>query len=644
MAYRANPFLERMSERTSDQEFVRLFSPKILERLHEDAFEGAVHLFTSPPGGGKTTLLRAFTPMALRAFWNARVVQEMNESYRRLLTRQVLHEVEGPQLLGVLLSCASGYADLPPGASIAQAGLFRALLDCRVVLRALRSLASLLGYASTDQMSEIRLEYDDQAQDLKSIPLMISPPDLMEWAEKRERMVYERLDSLVTDVASNLPVNVRFESVLWLQSVRFVRDGKPLAPQRLLMIDDLQKLRKKQRALLLEEFVELRPNVPVWLAERSIALGDELLSQGVREGRDLRLYPLEEMWTGPRGTHQFATFAQSILDRRLDVQRAIPAGRFSLYLEGQLAVDGPHAEFSKAVDIFNSETVRYRQNDRYTEWIAYAEQAQRNMSFEALRELYVTRILIAREEARRQQSLDFAPLPAEEIEERDSKVLGAAEIFAHEDLNIPFYYGIDRLCALATNNVEELLAIAAALYDGMQAKQVLRKQLDPRLSPQEQEQRIKDVAKRKHDFIPKSHNEGTRAQALLDAIGAFCREKTFQLNAPYAPGVTGIRLSLAELNKIKPNYHPNIHQSFALLGRILAECVAENLLTTRASAASTARDSGTVFYLNRTLCAFYGLPIQYGGWQDVSVMALIGWMERGPMSGRRRRRQLEIGQ
>src|SRR5581483_11791555 len=140
MAYRANPFLERMSERTSDQEFVRLFSPIILERLAEDAFDGAVHIFRSPPGGGKTTLLRAFTPAALRAFWNARHVQEMNESHQRLIARGVMHEENGPQLLGVLLSCASGYADLPPGATNAQDGLFRALFDCRIVLRALRSL------------------------------------------------------------------------------------------------------------------------------------------------------------------------------------------------------------------------------------------------------------------------------------------------------------------------------------------------------------------------------------------------------------------------------------------------------------------------------------------------------------------------
>src|SRR5215471_9658285 len=110
-----------MSERTtSDQEFVRLFSPKILERLAQDTFEGAVHIFRSPPGGGKTTLLRAFTPTALRAFWNARGVPEMKESSQRLLALGVLDEQRGPEVLGVLLSCASGYADLPPGATIAQ--------------------------------------------------------------------------------------------------------------------------------------------------------------------------------------------------------------------------------------------------------------------------------------------------------------------------------------------------------------------------------------------------------------------------------------------------------------------------------------------------------------------------------------------
>jgi hypothetical protein len=147
-----------MSERTtSDMEFVRLFSPKILEKLADDAFDGAVHVFRSAPGAGKTTLLRAFTPPALRAFWHSRNRPELSESFQKLLNRGLLTEGESPQLLGVYLSCASGYADLPSSEGLQQEGLFRALLDCRIVLRTLRSLGLLLGFSTPEQLAESRV-------------------------------------------------------------------------------------------------------------------------------------------------------------------------------------------------------------------------------------------------------------------------------------------------------------------------------------------------------------------------------------------------------------------------------------------------------------------------------------------------------
>ena len=105
MVYRTNPFLERMSEReTSDHDFVRLFSPKILENLSDDAFGGGVHIFRSAPGAGKTTLLRAFTPTALRAFWNPRRRSQepgVSETFQRLVARGVLEKHENPPFLGV---------------------------------------------------------------------------------------------------------------------------------------------------------------------------------------------------------------------------------------------------------------------------------------------------------------------------------------------------------------------------------------------------------------------------------------------------------------------------------------------------------------------------------------------------------------
>jgi len=640
MAYRANPFLERMSERTtSDQEFVRLFSPKILERLAEDAFEGAVHVFRSPPGGGKTTLLRAFTPTALRAFWNARHVQEMSEAYQGLVARRIIHENEGPHLLGVLLSCASGYADLPAG--VAHEGLFRSLLDCRIVLRALRSLGSLLGLGSIDELSGVRLEYEHVAQDLKSIPLLTIASDLLHWAEQQERSVYLELDAVGNSVNGNTQFDLRFEGVLWLQSVKFLVHEHPIAPKRLLMIDDLHKLRRKQRDLLLQELTEMRPSVPVWLSERNIALGEELLSQGAREGRELRQYSLEEIWSTARGPHQFATFAQNILDRRLDAQGLIPAGSFSQYLRNELRPAELAAEVAAGIDVFREEVTRHNGNTRYSEWLRRAEELIAQSHLEALRDLYVTRILLIRDEAKRQLSLNLAPLSAEELEERESsQVSSAAEIFMNEELNIPYYFGIERICVMATNNVEELLSLAAALYEGLLARQILRKP-DLLLAPVDQEKLLKEVARRKRDFIPKSHTEGARAQRMLDAIGGFCRERTFLPNAPYAPGVTGVRLSVTELEEVKSSNSPAT-SSLRTLRRVLAECIAENLIFIRPSSASTSRESGTIFYLNRTLCAHYGLPLQLGGWQDVSADDLSQWMEKGRSPAKQK--PLEIGQ
>jgi hypothetical protein len=631
MAYRANPFLDRMSERTtSDQEFVRLFSPKILERLQEDALKGGVTVFRSPPGAGKTTLLRAFTPTALHAFWNARSVQDMSESYQRLNAQGIIDEDNGPQLLGVLLSCASGYADLPPGATIEQEGLFRALLDCRVVLRALRSVATLLGMSSPEQLQELRLDYEALTTDLKSIPVVAKASELLQWADRRERAVYAELDAMASGHRADRALHVRFESVLWLQSVKFIWEGCEVIPHRMLMVDDLHRLRRKQRKMLINELTETRPEIPVWLAERSIALGEELLSQGTREGRDLRHYDLEELWSGGRA--QFAAFAQNILDRRVAAQSEIPAGPFAQYIRPEVRSEDVDRQIGDAVRELRQGLARYSTNPRYAEWLARAQRSLNNASLESLEDLFTTRILLARDQSKRQMSLDLGPLPEGELEQRDSSsVQAAAEIFLHEELKLPYYFGIERLCAMATNNVEELLFLAAALFDGLRAKQILRR-TELVLAPSEQEKHLKASAKRKRDFIPKSHTEGTRAQRLLDAVGAFCRERTFLPNAPYAPGVTGIRLSQEELFKLQEGTHKEYG---AILRRVLAECVAENLLTSKSSAPTTGREGGKVFYLNRTLCAYYDLPLQMGGWQDQTLDTLIEWMEKGRGPARR---------
>ena len=151
-----------------------------------------------------------------------------------------------------------------------------------------------------------------------------------------------------------------------------------------------------------------------------------------------------------------------------------------------------------------------------SQWLARAGRNFGEPSLEALRELYVTNILLVRDAAKRQMALELEPLPVEELQDRDnSQVQGAAEIFMHEELDVPYYFGTDRICILATSNIDELLSIAAALYEGLVAKQILRRP-ELLLSPNEQETLVKEVAKRKRDFIPNNHTEGARAQRLLN--------------------------------------------------------------------------------------------------------------------------------
>ena len=317
------------------------------------------------------------------------------------------------------------------------------------------------------------------------------------------------------------------------------------------------------------------------------------------------------------------------MDRRFALQSIVPGGSFVQYLADVLTSEGLDEAYAAALGNLEEEVRKARNSGRFSEWISIPERHPPIVTTDALLSVFTTRILAARESAKRQLSFELGPLTTEQLVERDSSaVQGAAEIFANYEQKVPYYFGLERLCAMATNNVEELLGLAAALYDGMKAKQVLRRRAQPQLSPREQERRIKEAAEKKRNFIPRSHSEGGRAQRLLDAIGIFCRERTFLMNAPYAPGVTGVRLSNSELLKLHQVSKSN-DSSLSRLETVLSECVAENLLTIKESSASTAREGGKVFYLNRTLCAFYGLPLQYGGWQEGSVQRFLEWMEAG---------------
>ena len=625
MAYSPNPFLSRMSERTvSDSEFVSLFSPNVLEKLDEDILDGKVTIFRSPPGGGKTTILRTFTPGPLRSIWDRRKVDP--EAYKKLVRLNAIDPESGPKLFGLIISCSSGYADLPPGASTSQTGLFRALLNCRIVLKTIRTLSSFSNIGPDGDIDGIEIEYSGDAIDLKTIPQTSKPSELLAWAEAQERKVYSMLDDIAGEGGDDLVGDVRFEGFLWLNSVKFNHDGRYVAEDRLIMIDDVQSLREQQRSLLISEIVDLRLNTPTWISMRDIAIGESLLSQGVRENRELRDVALSTLWAPSGNISRYTQFAQNILDRRLKAQNVIAGNEFSDFLKEE---DWYQKEYDEKLSVALAERAdelsEYRDNVLYQDWLDNLEHHVETKSIASLIELHRLKILIARNENNKQLSFDLMPIPAEELDTRDSSALvGAAEIFAHRYDQAPYYFGMESVCRLSMNNIEELLSICGALYEKLKAKNILNKDLH--LSPAEQDKIVRDVAKRKREFIKNSNTHGMRAQRLIDSMGEFCMERTFKPNAPIAPGVTGFRLSLNALGELSSEKNQSIRE-FRLLRSVLSECIAENLLFMKESSASTNRPPGYVFYLNRLLCSHYKLPLSFGGWSEVEISTLVEWME-----------------
>ena len=103
-----------------------------------------------------------------------------------------------------------------------------------------------------------------------------------------------------------------------------------------------------------------------------------------------------------------------------------------------------------------------------------------------------------------------------------------------------------------------------------------------------------------------------------------CRERTYEPNAPYAPGVTGIgisshdRLALIRAAKDGPG------SAYYELASILSACVAQNLFEVRENLRHDSKD-WVVLYLNRMFCAKYDLVYHTGGWQRVSLKRLQEW-------------------
>lgn len=635
-----NPFRMQTSEQIElDVDFLHLFSYEALDLLSKEDLWNRVHIFQSTPGGGKTSLLRLFTPGALLTLLAHRGAEEFKELYLKMKELGAI-TAEGPKVLGVLLSCSKNY-DLLEDLNFEEQHkkrLLHSLLDSRIILTALRGILDLKRLEYPADLDKIFFKAPDALNLPKGIPRQCNGEGLFSWASNAERAVYEAIDSFEPLKSEALVGYGNLVSPFMLKSDNLLCGNQPVTPHILIMLDDYHMLTQNQRSSLIS-IIDERPPVGVWIAERLDALKEEeLLSSGAESERDVVYINLEKEWRS-RGD-RFMKTALHIADRRAQFAKAtIPS--FSACLQDVL--DSPiwSKKIENAIDTI-SERIRDKvgEAERYKEWINNREIFNGTPLDRAIRWRSLE-IILERDLRNRQKKLsDFAQgidvtYDIEELEKREgSNVKAAAGLFLSREYGFPYYFTDRRIVSIASSNIEQFIWLGASLFEEI----ISARLIDPNalLSPERQEDIIKKTIKTRWEQIPLTIRNGRDVMKFLEAIGKMAFLETTKPNAPYPPGVTGIAISMrARDTLIQDN-------KYSRLCSILSECIAHNLLEPILDY-KVKGGRWMVLYLNRMLCVRFGLPLQYGGFREKTLDELSEWMEKGFIWKRNRRKKHGYG-
>ncbi len=619
-----NPFSIRAAQRSiSDEEFVKLFGSGVFDVMREieNPWDGLVFL-RSAPGGGKTTLLRLLTPRPLELVRRLIDTSQVKSTHDKLLKAGAISPT-GALILGSMVVFTTEYRELAEydrGNS-----LFRELVSARIVVSVLRTLLERSERVYPRDLETISIEWEPESG--ATIPAEASGRELYEWASEIENGFYERMDDL-GEPGPAKGGHARLDGLTWFAKAKIKDVNGPVTVKRVLLLDEMQRLSREQRSSLIEYLTNARENCGIWVAERLEALNhQELLSEGALEQRDYeRVIQLERRWTGSR-IKTYARFVEQIADLRAAKAEGFEERGFYSWIaeSDDQARWGPIYE-SACEKISRDLEEMARGEIRYGEWIESAARLEGGAWDRALR-WRMTQILVEQDTGRAQSELPFLILTGDEFQDRAPRIVEAAAHFLRTELGAPVYFGRDAIAGVSSSNVDQYLEVAGELFAELAAKFSGPRDQPSALTTDRQDAVIRRVAKQRWEGLVRALPRGAAARQFLVAFERYSRQQTFRPTAPYAPGVTGFAITMAEREVLIDSPDSKVRH-LRTLRDVLTSLVAHNLLVPYLNRQQGGR-SVVVFYLNRLLCVQFGLPLGRGGWRHRSLNELNAWLEKG---------------
>ncbi len=630
-----NPFYSRASEYIElDDKFLTLFSPEILSIFNQNSFNlwKNINIIRSSPGGGKTTLLKLFTPQVLKKLRETKKHQDHDrEIFSCLKNLDVYDNEENIKVIGTLLSFNTEYVSIEflQFTESQKIRVFFSLVNIRIILSVLQSIYFLKNFTTEEDYSRIGIVKNNDSLPL-SIRNISNGFDLYQWACDQEEFICKKIDSVYFDNQKIIDGTDTLYSLDLLANQNLTIDGKLLNERILIMLDDVHNLSAFQRQHLVSTIIHKRPPINIWISERLKALTmDELFSEGDTEGRDMNTIYIEKFWQKKHGS--FEKFAKSVANRR--IATPFETRDFASFLIEEFE-ESEHKRIKDVIETIKERVLaEYGTTLRYQSWISLKEMSENNLYTQAI-EWKALEILLYRDKNKTQLRLAFDT----ELNEVDlgnqegSDVKAAAQLFLNKEFKLPFYYGIKKICRLASFNIEQFLSIAGHFYEEIKnnkIKKVVTNGHKLEITPERQEQIVKYyVNKIKWNELINKVPNFSQIRIFMDAIGEYCAVETYTPNAWNSPGINGVAILMSDRNLLKNTALKDKNHMYHSLAKCIADCISYNLINFDLNY-NCKNKTWMILYLNKVYCAKYNLPMNNGGFKEKTLKDLLSWFKNG---------------
>lgn len=607
-----NPFTLRASEKIADEEtFIKLLSTQDLLCLKKKnevgKLWGNVMFVQRPPGGGKTTLLRAFSVKVLSS------LIAFDDSFRRniLNIMQNLDVITDKQIkkCGVYLLMNRDYSYICNEDNLnIDKRTFFTLLNARITLAVVKTIIEITGLDVKSLENVLFCPPEEDKLVFKSADnIPTNALELYHWAKKIEDVILTYYNGFDDNLNPSICYDELFVFKV-LKSKYFIYEDVSICDEFIFQLDDIHKLSKWQHKFLVDEVVEKRSDASLWLAERlDLVPLEHILGKDNKENRDYNIFG--EM-NNNKPDKRFAEIAY----KRCQI------ARYSIILNDSLednlnySYDIKYKNVIKSCStIFNNET-----NGLFSNWIKLFENEQslktKAIAFKSI-EMYFERL-------KKKSSLPMFPFESSAYSseiDNNLKKLSWSIICSQND--IPLYYGFNNLEILASYNVEQFIDFSSKLYETIVGKYLVgNKKI--KLDAREQDIIIKKHSKELFERISYL-TYGENVKTFLENLIAFCKKHTFAKGSSYSI-VTGFAIKDSRNSNFDKWYDVSNCKG---LKTIVQVCLANNLLIHKKISQGGKGEYWEVYYLNRWLCVYGNLPLYFGGWRKSSINDIYKWIK-----------------